>query len=299
MESRQGWERWAPFLERTRPRADAWLDGLIDRSPLIYLFADGVHSASHTHWIYRVEDNLRSARLRGVARGFSYAGQGLPYETEHTRQNVRQAVRRYRAYLAALRADQRLVALGFSLGTVVTLLGVADWLRTSPSDPAATVPAVVLIAPAHATAPELLLSYERWAAQDETATSGERRRVPYVARQLASISSRVRADAHRSYRSILESGIQVHVIHWPHDALTPYRLPDSTIEHHPGFHVHPVMARIPLSSIDRAISAHMDVRDHPRPPATSFASFEVYNQDLSALDRAAHQTRAVAAVTSG
>lgn len=263
MQDPEGWQRWAPFLERTRPRADVWPDGQVDGPPLVYLFADGIYSASHTHWLYSIEDDLRAAGCPGTARAFSYAGIGRPYESVHTRVDIQHAAERYVGYLTRLRSDQRLIAVGFSLGTVVTLLGVTRWLATNPAEPAATLPALVLVAPAHAASPRLLDSYRLWAKEDPSAASGERRRVPYVARQLAGPSSRVRADARHAFGQILEAGLQIHVLYWPADALTPYESPGRAIEDHPNFHPIRVRSEALLSAMPRAVSEHMQVRDHP------------------------------------
>lgn len=249
-----GWRRWAPFLEQARTAAEGWSLGQIGADSLTYLFADGFHSASSSHWVMRTGPQLAPAGLSGAARAFSYAGRARPYHTEHTRLNLRTLARRYAEYLVA--ATGGVVCVDFSLGCLVSLLGVEQVIAAKSRDIAEVVRAIVLIAPALDVNPLVNESYLTWVSQ---APAGQVRRRPANVMQI--LSPRTRGLAVSALAHVFDRAVPVVAIHWPGDLFTPYKCPLPSIDGRLPIEEREVMRDLTLNGLARAITRHIAVRD--------------------------------------
>jgi hypothetical protein len=226
---------WAKRLENARALTIRWpLAEFSPRESLVYLVGDGTYTTSihGGHWANHLQDVLVGPQFPGSIRGFSYSGYGEQYLPEDTAQPLLWLRSVWRETLQRRRAGQRLIPVCFSLGAAVALLGTCDWVDLGEERyPAATIPAIVLVAPAHSPSPTLLAGYQQ--LRDEgTLPAG----IPASLSDLADPRSPVRKEAAGTFGRLASVGIQVHVIYWPGDIFTAYE-PTAA----PGIEQHPIL----------------------------------------------------------
>lgn len=255
--SRTVYKIWADRLENARTTSIKWSwpeARFSQEDLLIYLVTDGVYSTSihGGHWsARRLVDLIKEAECPGTVRAFSYAGYGSHYLPEHTVQPLPKLRSRWVQYIENLGDNQRVIPICFSLGGVVALLGFQEWLKSNPSNPAAVVPVIILVAPAHAASTHLTEGYE------EKVDSGEIDGIPTLIRQLCNPKSRFREETVTTLRNIPTMGIKLHVLYWPADKLTPYDPDNFTL-----IDEHPVMSERPLKRLRDAAKEHMRIQYH-------------------------------------
>lgn len=183
-----------------------------DTSPAVIII-DGLNSTSDTHRI----SIYTSERLGVKAYAFSYTGVGLAYGKRQTKQDISLSSSLLVDYLPST-DQQQTVPVGISLGAVVAVLGVGEWIRQKKfayNRFSAAVPMIILIAPALTPHHDLNDAY----ASDEQGT-------PEAVRQLCDVGSTDWVNTQHSMSSALAlirwANIPVFVIHWPPDILTPF-----------------------------------------------------------------------------
>ena len=98
------------------------------------------------------------------------------------------------------------------------MLGTMDWLSQAGVPSAASViPAMILIAPAHAPSPALLDGYQQKLDAGDLPFG-----IPDSLYDLADPTSSVRAEALGAFADLSRAGIALHVIFWPGDIFTEY-----------------------------------------------------------------------------
>lgn len=253
------YKAWADALEDSRPNPNSihWQTAMFASSDTrIFFVVDGFHSTSvfeKFHWSERIRSLVTAAGCKGTVRAFSYAGYGLNYLPELTRRSLVGHRLTWLDYMNRIRNNQQLIPICFSLGTIVALLGLRAWLNTNPEYPARIVPAVVLVAPAHATSTHLLEGYlERAKRLGEQDT-------PAAVVEFCEEKSPFRKEAEEILAHIyMKTSIILHILYWPNDLLTPY-VPSplrygSLIEQ-------AVMEREDLTDPAEAVKKHIKVRN--------------------------------------
>lgn len=246
--------RWAERLESARLTSSRWRQAAFSRNDeLIYLVADGAYSTSVGEglWVRKLADADAAVQLPGTFRAFSYASYGEHYLPNETAQSLDVLSARWGTYLEQLRPNQRLIPVCFSLGAAVTLLGLHRRL-TSSSD-AERIPAVILVAPAHAPAPELLDGYFDIAG--ELPPGGG---IPTGVRQLCDPDNPVRDEVGAALQALPRFGVDLHIIFWPGDRLTPY-VPIHSLDRGER----EVLTSKTLTRVQDAAKEHINLRDDP------------------------------------
>lgn len=244
--------RWAESFEAARARSAQWDQATFPRADrLIYLVADGLYSTSvdSVHWSLKLAGAPAAQELPGTFRAFSYAGYREHYLPHESAQTLETLVDRWDAYLARLRPNQRLIPVCFSLGAAVALVALRR--RCALSSIAESVPAAVLVAPAHAPALELLDGY--LAIAGDLGPHG----IPVGVRELCNPSNPLRAEAAASLQDLPRNGIRLHIIFWSADRLTLYTRTAS-----PGLDEREVLRDKSLDRVRDAAKEHINLRDH-------------------------------------
>jgi predicted alpha/beta hydrolase family esterase len=271
-----GWQHWAAFFERMRRGQDRWEKGEIPKSDLVYLFVDGFYSSSTAHWVNVIEPRFDGSGCRGQSCGFSYRGIGKAYNTDDTQKNVRIPARHLADYVR--KSASPVIPIAFSLGTIVTLLGVGQWLQEPDNLPAQHVPAVILIAPAYSASVDLYRSYDHMIVEDARKRREVQEKgiavavsdpeddrpmmsIPDVIRQISGGREEIEKTSRQSMETIVSAGIHLAIIHWPNDALTPYVSENLNLTDQGHFVVHPVREDHPLRGLSFAPSEHIRIRD--------------------------------------
>jgi pimeloyl-ACP methyl ester carboxylesterase len=270
----EGWKEWARILEEViRPRADRKSAGELSGQPwprgevpagvgVVHVVADGLYSASASHWLDSLAGPIAAAGCIGRSCGYSYKGHGLTYSTEDTGQSLGRSASSLVEYLRV--CPDQTVLVGFSLGTVVTLLGTAHWFTEPESSMArAKLKAIVLVAPAHSASPLIARSYEEWFRGAMNASGRRTPRLPSVVRQFASPHSVHRRAAVSAFATIVGQQIPIYVVHWPGDSFTPYVRPDIGPSFAHLLHEIPVLLTQPAGELRSAIGRHIQIRVAP------------------------------------
>ena len=172
-------------------------------------FHDGLLSRSRgaQAWASRLKRSCPAVGQEAVL-AYSYKAPGVHYLQLDTRTSLAEHLRQFRAYVNDIHT--RLIPIGFSLGSNVVLLGAAEAIRQGIN-----IPAVVLIAPAHGPKQELVDEYEEYFG-DRTDD------IPRVVYELGPVKSTWRARITTAYRVLVDSGIQIHVVHSEKDSFASY-----------------------------------------------------------------------------